>query len=130
MKYCCYCGKELLDEAVICPSCGCEVKKRSQMTANKIFKLIAKISAAVSVGYMALIASYVLLIFAASGMFGEGLLWFIPLIWQIPLMLSVFRKIDGNEYMSQTFKICVLIFLCIPTGVMLLLIKDEEISKN
>ena len=26
MKFCSKCGKELLDEAVICPNCGCEVK--------------------------------------------------------------------------------------------------------
>ena len=26
MKFCSKCGKELLDEAVICPGCGCEVK--------------------------------------------------------------------------------------------------------
>lgn len=25
MKYCTHCGKELLDEAVICPGCGCAV---------------------------------------------------------------------------------------------------------
>lgn len=25
MKYCTHCGKELFDEAVICPSCGCPV---------------------------------------------------------------------------------------------------------
>ena len=25
MKYCSKCGKELLDEAVICPGCGCSV---------------------------------------------------------------------------------------------------------
>ena len=24
MKYCTYCGQELFDEAVVCPSCGCE----------------------------------------------------------------------------------------------------------
>ena len=29
------------------------------------------------------------------------------------------------KYMSKAYKICVLIFLSIPTGVMLLLIKDE-----
>lgn len=26
MKYCNHCGKELLDDAVICPSCGCSVQ--------------------------------------------------------------------------------------------------------
>lgn len=27
MKFCRYCGKEIMDEAVICPACGCSVKK-------------------------------------------------------------------------------------------------------
>ena len=26
MKYCSKCGKELMDEAVICPGCGCFIK--------------------------------------------------------------------------------------------------------
>ncbi|WP_368248904.1 zinc-ribbon domain-containing protein, partial [Intestinimonas butyriciproducens] len=26
MKYCSKCGNELLDEAVICPKCGCPVE--------------------------------------------------------------------------------------------------------
>ena len=26
MKYCSHCGKEVLDEAVICPNCGCSVQ--------------------------------------------------------------------------------------------------------
>jgi uncharacterized membrane protein YvbJ len=25
MKYCCKCGAQLLDEAVLCPKCGCQV---------------------------------------------------------------------------------------------------------
>lgn len=29
MKYCCYCGKEILDQAVICPHCGCPVDSRN-----------------------------------------------------------------------------------------------------
>ncbi|MBO7394077.1 MAG: zinc-ribbon domain-containing protein, partial [Abditibacteriota bacterium] len=28
MKYCRQCGKELLDEAVICPHCGCATGHR------------------------------------------------------------------------------------------------------
>lgn len=27
MKYCNHCGRELLDEAVICPGCGCAVAR-------------------------------------------------------------------------------------------------------
>ena len=26
MKFCEKCGKEILDEAVVCPGCGCEIK--------------------------------------------------------------------------------------------------------
>ncbi len=37
MKYCTHCGKELLDEAVICPGCGCaaEQKASAQVASTK-----------------------------------------------------------------------------------------------
>ena len=35
MKFCQHCGKEILDEAVICPSCGCSVQTTNNtQTAN------------------------------------------------------------------------------------------------
>ena len=34
MKYCTHCGKELLDEAVICVGCGCAVDGHNAQTAN------------------------------------------------------------------------------------------------
>ena len=30
MKFCEKCGKEIMDEAVICPGCGCSVNDRSE----------------------------------------------------------------------------------------------------
>lgn len=30
MKFCSKCGKEIMDEAVICPSCGCSVNARTE----------------------------------------------------------------------------------------------------
>lgn len=30
MKFCSKCGKEIMDEAVICPNCGCSVKERAE----------------------------------------------------------------------------------------------------
>lgn len=35
MKYCTHCGKELLDEAVICVGCGCMAGERKIQTENK-----------------------------------------------------------------------------------------------
>ena len=34
MKYCTHCGKELLDEAVICVGCGCAVEGQNTQTVN------------------------------------------------------------------------------------------------
>lgn len=31
MKYCTHCGREILDEAVICPGCGCAVESTTKM---------------------------------------------------------------------------------------------------
>ena len=33
--YCSVCGKEVMDEAVICPSCGCMIKKDGIKTIGK-----------------------------------------------------------------------------------------------
>ena len=32
MKFCQKCGKEIMDEAVVCPNCGCAVKKEAEAT--------------------------------------------------------------------------------------------------
>lgn len=34
MKYCTHCGKELLDEAIVCPGCGCSVQYDGDNTAK------------------------------------------------------------------------------------------------
>ncbi len=34
MKYCSKCGNELLDEAVICPNCGCETGYQTKKSQN------------------------------------------------------------------------------------------------
>lgn len=34
MKYCTYCGKELFDEAVICPGCGCKAEYNQPVVKN------------------------------------------------------------------------------------------------
>lgn len=36
MKYCSKCGKEILDEAVICPHCGCAADNRKLDREEKI----------------------------------------------------------------------------------------------
>lgn len=38
MKFCQKCGKEILDEAVVCPNCGCEVKSDNKTTTIAVPK--------------------------------------------------------------------------------------------
>ena len=45
MKYCSHCGKELFDEAVLCPGCGCEVgSKRQDISTTDAKALLVKLS--------------------------------------------------------------------------------------
>ncbi len=36
MKYCEKCGKELMDEAVVCPYCGCSTETNKQSETNSM----------------------------------------------------------------------------------------------
>ena len=36
MKFCQHCGKEVLDEAVICPACGCSVQATNNNQATEV----------------------------------------------------------------------------------------------
>lgn len=40
MKYCTHCGKELFDEAVMCPGCGCPTTEEKQLPSSKPVKKI------------------------------------------------------------------------------------------
>ena len=41
MKYCSHCGKELLDESVVCPHCGCAVS--TKITLEDVPSLVLNI---------------------------------------------------------------------------------------
>ena len=110
MKYCTHCGKELLDEAVICPGCGCRVESAPSKSPlmdeddKKIFALIIKV-------------------FMVIGCIASG--WaLIPLLWTIPMTKRVFNKLDNKEPMGVGFKVCVLLFVNVVAGIMLL-VRDE-----
>ena len=111
MKYCTHCGKELLDEAVVCPSCGCRAESTTSSPIldeedKKIFKLIIKV-------------------FLVIGCIASG--WaLIPLLWTIPLTTHVFKKLNKNEPIGIGIKICVLLFVNLVAGIMLLCMSELE----
>ena len=105
MKYCSHCGTEVLDEAVVCPSCGCKIESGSSSAIleeedKKVFRLLIKI-------------------FMILGCIATG--WsIIPLLWTVPMTVHVFRKLDAREPIGVGFKICALLFVNLVAGIMLL----------
>lgn len=109
MKYCTKCGNELMDEAVICPKCGCSTgyqapEKKEGSTQNSGLKMAAKIF---------MIISTVVLGF-----------YLIPLAWCIPMTISYFKKVQNNEPVSTGFKVCSLLFVNTVAGILMLCDKD------
>ena len=102
MKYCTHCGNEVVDEAVICPSCGCKVDSTNVAKSDdrNVIALVAKI-------------------FMILGCIATGWL-LIPLIWTIPLTVHVFKKLEKNEPIGTGVKVCSLLFVNLIAGILLL----------
>ena len=104
MKYCVHCGNEILDEAVICPKCGCAVEgKTYDVTSTKETSTLKT-------------ASKILMII---GCVLNGF-YLIPLCWCIPMTVSYCRKIKNGEPVSTGFKVCSLLFVSLIAGVLML----------
>ena len=107
MKYCTRCGNELLDDAVICPKCGCAVEgmrnpeavnnRSGLQTAAKIFMILG----CISVGWT-----------------------LIPLAWCIPMTVSYFGRVKNHEKIGMGFKICTLLFVSVVAGILMLCDED------
>ncbi len=113
MKYCSHCGKELVDEAVVCPNCGCAAEmqtppppppeaQKSEMA--DVLRLIAKIF---------------MIIGCVS--FGAAL---IPLAWSIPMTVHYWRCVRDGRSVGLGFKICSLIFVNTVAGILMIVSDD------
>ena len=111
MKYCTHCGKELLDEAIFCPGCGCTVETPEKNvpaddSTNETLGLIAKIFMIISCVCFGLLL--------------------IPLCWTVPMTIAVSNKLKNKEPISVTLKVCTLIFVITVSGIVLLCLIYES----
>ena len=112
MKYCTKCGKELVDEAVVCTNCGCaaapipDVPKPAAVKDNSL-AVVIKV--------------FMVLSCVALGFF------LIPLAWCIPMTVKTFRALDAGQPLSTGFKVCTLIFVSLIAGIIMLCASDEGI---
>lgn len=106
-KFCVHCGAEVNPQAVVCVHCGCSIPKantNNNSEVKEVLVLAIKIFSIIGV------------IFNAFAI--------IPLIWCLPLYKSVSKHLKGETKLSVGYKVCVLLFLNIVAGV-LLLIEDD-----
>lgn len=111
MKYCKNCGEKLDDDAKFCPKCGekvGELKQTVQTTQNTQNNSSSQDSLG-TVAFVFMILSCVFL----------GL-YLIPLIWCIPMTVCLNRQLKSGEPISVGFKICILIFVSLIAGILLL----------
>jgi uncharacterized membrane protein YvbJ len=113
-KFCVHCGAEVNPQAVVCVHCGCSLTNTQTQTKTK-----SSDNSDVKEIIRTLIKVF-MIIGIISGAFA-----LIPLIWCLPMNKKVNKYLEGQETLSLGFKICVLLFVNVIAGV--LLIVDENI---
>ncbi len=128
MKYCCKCGSELCDEAIVCPNCGCAANNPNETkTNNSSSGLLVAAKVLMIISCCALVISGIaaFIAYATLDMAYVGIFEFIPLAWCIPMTVTLDKKIKNNQPISIAFKICTLLFANIVSGILLLCAKDN-----
>jgi hypothetical protein len=113
MKYCSKCGKEISEEAVICPGCGCptDLYKSNVSTSNK------------TSGESGLTTATK--VFMILGCVLNAFFYLIPLAWCIPMTVVYFRKVKYHEPIGTGFKVCSLLFVSLVGGILMLVDNDN-----
>lgn len=107
--YCSKCGNEILDEAVVCPKCGCLVEgKKAPALRNS-----GEISSAKRVAKIFMLIGCIATAFCL-----------IPLLWTVPMYNSYCRKIETGEKVGAGFKLCCLLFVNTIAGIAMLCDQD------
>ncbi len=105
MAFCKRCGAEIVDDAVICPSCGANTDRAQSQGQSNTLRTIAKIFMIISTVCMGFML--------------------IPLAWCIPMTVIYCKKVNNNEPVGIGFKICTLLFVNIVSGICMLIDQDK-----
>lgn len=104
MKYCTKCGAEIMDEAVVCPKCGCATGSGKLRNAveeeTPVIRTVAKIF---------MILGCIAMAFTL-----------IPLCWTIPMTVSYWNKTRDHRPVTTGFKVCCLLFVSLVAGILML----------
>ena len=107
MKFCQKCGKEIVDEAVVCPGCGCAILEAKKSDGGNDGLAVAS------------------KIFLILGCVAQGWL-LLPLAWCLPITISICNKMKNNEPVGTGLKVCSLLFVNLIGGILLLCRSDNK----
>ena len=125
MKYCTKCGAQVEDDALFCPKCGHkfvaeaqaevvgEPKKSGEPASNS--KIKRRDDTVIMIAFVFCILSCVTI--------GWCL---IPLIWMIPMTVSLYNKMKFKEPIGIAFKVLTLLFVSLIGGILLLVGDDSD----
>lgn len=122
MKYCTKCGKKLLDEAVICPGCGCTVGT-SHSIANSEFDYISELSRRIKINgiiWICVAAVQIIMAVSINWIFGiVGILNIISAINDLNYCKTVLTEHSGiiAKYEPITLPVITLIYNIIFGGI-------------
>lgn len=108
MKYCRNCGNQLVDEAVICPKCGCQVEQLTvdnSTTQSAMLKIVAKV-------------------FMILGCVLSAFCLLIPLCWTVPMTVHYCHVVENKQPVGVGFKVCSLLFVSTVAGILMLCDND------
>lgn len=106
MAFCPQCGCQIEDNQDFCPRCGFQINKTTGKKKSNLLEI-----------------AY---IFCIIGCVAGGLSLLIPLAWCIPMTIEVNEYRQGRRAeLSIGFKICVLLFVNVVAGILLLCDDDR-----
>ena len=103
--FCSKCGAEIMEEAAICPKCGCWVNN------NQVKR---KVSTGDKSGLRKAIKVFMIIGCVLTA------LYLIPLLWTIPMYKSYNEKLERKEPITTGFKVCTLLFVNTIAGILML----------
>ena len=107
MAYCKNCGNEIADNTKFCSVCGAsQTDNNSANGGNESLIVATKVFAIITCIF-------------------SGFAFLIPLAWTIPMTVSLCRKLDKHEYISVGFKVCILLFQSLITGILVLVLPEK-----
>lgn len=119
MKYCTHCGTQLVDEAIVCPNCGCaavdfeaDAAKSTPAPEPAYAPNPAPAAQQKPESALRIIAKIFMLI---SCIF-SGFCFLFPLAWTIPMTVHYWK----NRTVGTGFKVCSLIFVNTVAGILML----------